>query len=212
MQRLSMKVICLCALLSSIARGDGVLVYGDSLSAAYGLSPQQGWVAHLAQALQQQVPPVAVINASISGETTAGGLQRIDRELATHTPDVVLLELGANDGLRGMPIAQIKANLEHLIQAIERTDAEVILLGIRLPPNYGERYTQPFFELYADLAQRYELRYLPFLLEGIAQHSHLMQDDGLHPTAQAQIHIMQQVLPWVLDSLMAGAQDEQASE
>ena len=144
-----------------------------------------------------------VINSSISGETSRGGLARLPELLAQHQPNIILLELGANDGLRGYPIAQIKQNLQRMVDLSKAADAQVILLGIRLPPNLGSRYTQPFFENYAALAKSNALLYLPFLLQGVAQYSDLMQEDGLHPTAAAQPIILDNVLPLVEQALKA---------
>lgn len=181
------------------ARAATVLVMGDSLSAGYGIDPQQGWVELLSQRLGDNH---SVINASVSGETSRGGLERLPGLLDEHQPDLVLLELGANDGLRGYPVPRITANLSRMIELSQRAGAEVILLGIRLPPNLGARYTEPFFQQYADLADQYGLRYLPFLLDGVVEQADaLMQDDGLHPNAEAQPLILDNLWPLVSDAL-----------
>ena len=174
-----------------------VLVHGDSLSAGYGMLPEETWV-HL---LAEKIAPTPVINSSISGETSKGGLDRLPQLLQTHQPTVLVLELGANDGLRGYPIEQMEENLRQMIELGQAANAKVVLLGIRLPPNFGKRYTEPFFETYATLAKDYGLLYLPFLLEGVAQYSDLMQVDGLHPTKEAQPIILKNVLSIAAEAL-----------
>jgi acyl-CoA thioesterase-1 len=160
-----------------------VLIMGDSLSAAFGIDKQKGWVALLQQAFSEDIQ---VVNASISGETTSGGRYRIGKALSQHQPDLVVIELGGNDGLRGTPIPQIKANLEAMIQDSQAAKADVILLGMRIPPNYGERYTSQFAEIYPALAKQYNTGFVPFFLEGVAGVEGMMQPDGIHPTEQAQ--------------------------
>lgn len=172
-----------------------LLVMGDSLSAAYNLPAESGWVNLLEQRLQQQGYDWQVINASISGETTGGGLTRLPALLRQHQPQIVLLELGANDGLRGQPPQRITANLDRMITLSRQADAEVLLLGILLPPNYGPRYLQQFEQIYPQLAKQHQLPLVPFLLEGVADKPSLMQQDGLHPTAEAQPEILETV--WV---------------
>lgn len=184
-----------------------ILILGDSLSAAYKLSAEDGWAHLLVQRLDEHGLDYKVVNASISGATTSAGLQRLPSLLSKHKPQLVLLELGANDGLQGMPIASITRNLETLIVQSQNTGAEVMLLGIQLPPNFGSRYTQPFFEQYSALAKKYDLALLPFLLEGVAGKQELMQSDGLHPTAQAQPMILDNV--WkVLENVLNSAERE----
>ena len=170
-----------------------ILVYGDSLSAAYRMPQQQGWVSLLQQRLQTQGYPYHVVNASVSGETTSGGLSRLQITLRQHKPDIVLLELGANDGLRGLPLAQMRNNLEAMIKAIQATGADVILLGIMIPPNYGPKYTQEFSQSFTELAKRFDLPRVNFLLEGVAGKPELTLDDGLHPSAIAQPRILENV-------------------
>jgi acyl-CoA thioesterase-1 len=174
-----------------------VLVHGDSLSAGYGMSPEDTWVALLEDTLAEHT----VINSSISGETSKGGLERLPGLLSTHKPDITIIELGANDGLRGYPISQMTNNLQEMIQLAQGSGSNVILVGIQLPPNFGKRYTQPFFEAFAKLAEKNKLAYLPFLLEDVAQYSELMQADGLHPTKEAQPIILNNVLPFVEESI-----------
>lgn len=163
-----------------------VLVMGDSLSAAYGLAPAQGWVALTADKLAKARPGWKVVNASISGETTAGGASRIAAELQRHRPAVVVIELGANDGLRGLPLAQTRANLDRMVKASRAAGAKVLLIGMRMPPNYGPEYTRGFEENYRVLAAQHKAALLPFLLEPIALDRNAYQADNLHPTAAAQ--------------------------
>ncbi|MFZ5662582.1 MAG: arylesterase [Pseudomonadota bacterium] len=163
-----------------------VLVMGDSLSAAYGLPARQGWVALTAERIARQHPGWKLVNASVSGETTAGGRSRIARELQRHRPALVVIALGANDGLRGLPLAQMKANLEAMVRAAKGSGARVLLLGMRLPPNYGRAYAQGFEEVYRQVARQHEVPLLPFLLEPIALNRDAFQSDNLHPTAAVQ--------------------------
>jgi acyl-CoA thioesterase-1 len=172
-----------------------LLVFGDSLSAAYGLRADQGWVAQLQQRLAAQGYGYRVVNASVSGETTSGGRARIDRALAQHKPAVVLLELGANDGLRGLPVRETQNNLRAMVDAIQRSGARVLLLGIRIPPNYGSQYTQAFANLYATLSAEKKAPLVPFLLEGLALDPRYMQADGLHPNAEGQARVLANVWP-----------------
>ena len=163
-----------------------VLVMGDSLSAAYGLAPSQGWVSLMGEQFTQRKPGWRVVNASISGETTAGGAARIVREVVLHRPAVVVIELGANDGLRGLPLRQSRINLARMIGASQGVGAKVLLVGMRMPPNYGAAYTQEFERSYRDVAQRFGVVLLPFLLEPIARDRSSFQGDNLHPVASAQ--------------------------
>lgn len=167
------------------SRVPSLLVMGDSLSAAYGLKVEQGWVSLLAKKLEQE-GAWRVVNASISGETTAGGVSRIANELKQHSPGLVIIELGANDGLRGLPLEIALANLDKMIQASKSSGARVLLVGMRIPPNYGPDYTQAFHAMYADLAKRHDVALLPFLMEPIAANRDNYLDDNLHPTAAAQ--------------------------
>ncbi|KAA2284457.1 arylesterase [Arenimonas fontis] len=172
-----------------------VLVMGDSLSAAYNLAPEQGWVALLARKLAAERPGWRVVNASVSGETTAGGASRIGTELARHSPAVVVIELGANDGLRGLPLEQTRANLERMIRAAGEAGAKVLLIGMRLPPNYGPQYTRGFERNYVELAEAHGAALLPFLLEPIALDRDAFQPDNLHPVAEAQPRLLEHVWP-----------------
>lgn len=170
-----------------------VLVLGDSISAGYGVPAGSGWVSLLQKALQSQ--GTAVVNASISGETTEGGKARLPALLSGHQPTVVVLELGGNDGLRGFPLAVTRANLERMITDATAAGAQVLLLGMRIPPNYGPRYTEGFHSLYAELAKAHDTALVPFLLEGIAGIPGNMQEDGIHPVAAVQPAILERVLP-----------------
>ena len=163
-----------------------ILVMGDSLSAAYGLSASQGWVALTADRITKTRPGWRVVNASISGETTAGGGSRIAAELKRTRPAVVVIELGANDGLRGLPLAQTRANLERMIKLSQASGAKVMLIGMRMPPNLGRDYTQGFERNFSELAKSYKTAFLPFLLEPIALDRANFQADNLHPVASAQ--------------------------
>jgi len=172
-----------------------LLVFGDSLSAAYGLRAEQGWVAQLQQRLATEGYGYHVVNASVSGETTSGGRNRLQRALAQHRPAVVLLELGANDGLRGLPVKDSQANLRAMIQAAQVSGAKVLLLGIHIPPNYGPRYTQTFDAMYTSLAAEHKVPLVPFILEGFALDPRYMQADGLHPNAAGQPRVLTNVWP-----------------
>lgn len=165
------------------------------------MNPEDTWVTLLDQ---QYAGQHTFINSSISGETSRGGLERLPELLSTHNPDILIIELGANDGLRGYPIPSMRSNLSAMIDMAQERDIEVALIGIRLPPNFGQRFTEPFFNTYAELSTEKEVAYLPFLLEGVAQYNELMQSDGLHPTKEAQPIIAENVRPilqGVLDSL-----------
>lgn len=170
-----------------------ILVFGDSLSAAYGIPREQGWVALLQQRLVREGYPHTVVNASISGETTSGGLTRIAAALAAHHPAIVMLELGANDGLRGLPADNMHRNLAALVEQCRQNKARVLLVGMKLPPNYGPVYTRQFEQVYAAVADRYKLPLLPFLLEGVAGNAKLTQEDGLHPKSGAQLMVLENV-------------------
>ncbi len=173
-----------------------ILVYGDSLSAAYGLSQREGWVALLEERLRQGKFNYSVANASISGETSAGGASRIGESLARAKPAVVVVTLGSNDGLRGLPVPQMKANLAKIVKASQEARAKVLIVGSRMPPNYGPTYTRQFHEAFAELAKEYRTAYVPFLLDGVADRRDLFLPDNLHPTAAAQ--------PIILDNVWKG--------
>jgi acyl-CoA thioesterase-1 len=178
----------------------GVLVFGDSLSAAYGIANGKGWVDLLRERLQAGTPdgdtqPTPVINASASGETTQGGLTRIDDVLVRHQPDVFILELGGNDALRGLALERTKKNLAMMSERARASGAKVLLLGMQVPPNLGPAYTKRFRLLFRELHEELEVAWVPFLLEGVAGDPQLMQRDGIHPTAQAQPQLLENVWP-----------------
>jgi len=172
-----------------------ILVLGDSVSAGYGLASNEGWVALLQSQLKAQGYGYRVVNASVSGETTTGGLARLPRALSVHRPQIVIVELGGNDGLRALPLETSRRNLERIIETSQMSGARVLLLGMKIPPNYGPRYSQGFEQLFRDLARRYRLPFEPFFLEKIALAPGMMQADGLHPTAQAQPVMLDTVWP-----------------
>lgn len=171
-----------------------IAVLGDSLSAGYGIKAQEGWVALLSQKLQQEEIKAAVINGSVSGATTDAGLS-MQAGLIARAPDIMIIELGANDGLQGKPLGLIEHNLSTLITNAQKADAKVLLLGVHLPPNLGKRYTQPFFAQYAKLAKQHNTALVPFFLEGVAGKPEYMQNDGLHPNAKAQLIILNNIWP-----------------
>lgn len=172
--------------LSASAAAATILVYGDSLSAAYGLPQEQGWANLLARRLQAEKFDYKVANASLNGETTQGGRSRIAAALGTHQPAIVILELGANDGLRGATLETTRANLEAIIDASQAAGAHVLLVGMRLPPNYGTPYSEKFQRVYGEVAKRRKLRLVPFLFEGFAEKREYFLEDGFHPSAKAQ--------------------------
>ena len=193
-------ILCLsCSIyFSSWAADEDItlLVYGDSLSAFYGIEQEQGWVNLLKSKLRSEKLPIDVVNGSVSGETTTGGLARLPAMLDSYQPELLILELGGNDGLRGLPLDLMRENLASMIDLAKASGAEVILTGIQIPPNYGPRYTAPFFEIYSALAKQKLLPLVPFLIDGIPQQPELMQNDGIHPRAEAQSMILDNV--WLI--------------
>ncbi len=185
------------ALQNAVASDRTILVFGDSLSAALGLRPEQGWVALLAQRLQAQGYGYQIVNASVSGETTSGGLQRLPRALQLHQPGIVVLELGANDALRGLPLSGTRANLAQMVRLSQEAGARVLLVGIRIPPNYGPRYTEEFASVFPELAKQYHLPLVPFLLQDVALNPARMQEDGMHPNAAGEAPILDTVWPYL---------------
>ncbi len=170
-----------------------VMVFGDSLSAAYNLDLEQGWVRIVARRIEAAKLPWTVVNASITGETTAGGLRRIPEDLRLHKPSIVLIELGANDALRGQPVAGMRRNLEEIVRQVKQARAEPVLVGMMIPPNYGIDYAAQFHGMYGALAKKSDAALVPFLLEGVADKPELFQADQLHPTAAAQPRILDNV-------------------
>ncbi len=191
-------------LLSAAAHGSEsptVLVFGDSLSAGYGIDVDQSWTTLLQTRLERQGYEHRVINASISGETTEGGAARIERALGNFNPALIILELGGNDGLRGFPASRMKGNLDKIISSSKTSGAAVVLLGIRIPPNYGRRYTEAFENVYRELASEYEVPWIEFFMDDVVLNEDLMQDDGIHPNAAAQPILLDNVWPIILESL-----------
>lgn len=178
----------------ALAQAQGILVLGDSISAGYGLeNPNEGWVGLLVKEIKTQGKRWEVVNASISGETTTGGLARVDALLAKHKPSIVLLELGANDGLRGLPPTLMQANLTEIVNRAKQAGAKTLLLGMKIPPNYGQKFNELFEAAFPELAKKLGLVYVPFLLEGVGGNPALMQNDGLHPNQAAQSVMMKLV-------------------
>ncbi len=180
-----------------------VLVMGDSLSASYGIQPQEGWVYLLQQHISAQGYPHQLINASISGETSSGGATRIAKTLEKYAPAVVIIALGANDGLRGLSLKAMKQNLAEMIEKSQAKKAQVLLIGMKLPPNYGPAYNHRFESIFSELSQQYQTALTPFLLQGVGENRTLFQKDGLHPTAQAQAIIMNHVAEDLIPLLRA---------
>lgn len=183
------------------AASSTLLVMGDSLSAAYNLPQQDGWVSLLKQQLTTTHPELRVINASVSGETTQGGLSRFTALLDNHQPNWVILELGANDALRGYPLNQTTLNLESMVNLAHDQGAVVLLVGNQIPQNYGKRYTQMFFNLYQTIADKYQLLYMPFMLKDVALDKTLMLSDGLHPNKDGQVVVLKNIQPYVEELL-----------
>ena len=179
-----------------------VMVLGDSISAGYGIEPQQAWVNLLQKRLDQQYPKQhKVVNASVSGETTSGALARLPKLLQTHKPNVVVIELGGNDGLRGQPPQMIQKNLAQLIQQSQKANATVVVLGMKMPPNYGTAYSKAFENNYKVVSQQYKVKLLPFFLEGVAGNNSLMQKDLVHPNGKAQPILLNLAYPYTKGAL-----------
>ena len=180
-----------------------ILILGDSISSAYGIDKEQGWVALLQQRLDSHYPGWQVINASVSGDTTRTGLNRLGPALDEHRPTILIVELGGNDGLRGLPFSEIRTSLSAIIETALARDVQVLLAGIRLPPNYGEAYNSIFTGIYSELAGKYAISLVPRLMAQVADNSELMQEDGIHPTAEGQPQLLENV--WVvLEPLLSG--------
>ena len=188
-------LLLLLAFLTAAAQGANLLILGDSISAAYGLGPREGWATLLEERLKQKRFDYSVANASISGETTSGGATRIGEALNRVKPAVVIVALGGNDGLRGLPTSQMKANLSRIVETAQGQGARVLLVGIRVPPNYGARYAREFEEAFVEVATRYHVPLVPYILKGIGERRELMQEDNIHPTAAAQSKILENIWP-----------------
>ncbi|VTX88802.1 arylesterase [Acinetobacter ursingii] len=179
-----------------------ILIVGDSISAGYGINPEQGWVQLLQKRLDQQYPKQhKVVNASVSGETTSGALARMPKLLQSYKPDVVVIELGGNDALRGQPPQMIQKNLGQLVQQSQQAKAKVLLFGMKIPPNYGTAYSQAFENNYKVISQQYKIKPLPFFMQGIAGHKDLMQNDQIHPNAKAQSILLNNAYPYIKGAL-----------
>ena len=193
------SMICI-APASSFAKK--IMILGDSLSAGYGINPQQGWVDLLQKRLNQQYPKQhTVVNASVSGETTSGALARLPKLLKTHQPEIVVIELGGNDGLRGQPPQMIQKNLVQLIQQSQKAKATVLVFGMKIPPNYGTAYSKAFENNYKIVSQKYQLKLLPFFMQGIAGNKSLMQKDLIHPNSSAQKILLDNAYPYIKGAL-----------
>ena len=188
--------------ISTVVSAKTILIVGDSLSAAYGIAPKQGWVQLLQQRLDQQYPKQhKVVNASVSGETTSGALARLPKLLQTYQPQVVVIELAGNDGLRGQPPQMIQNNLAQLIQLSQKNKATVLLFGMKIPPNYGTAYSAAFEKNYQVVSQQYKIKLLPFFLDGVAGHKNLIQNDQIHPNAKAQPMLLNLAYPYIKGAL-----------
>jgi acyl-CoA thioesterase-1 len=198
--RVSFIAVALLALSAAVraepaAGAPAILVMGDSLSAGYGVKVDATWVTLLQHRLEEQGYGYRVVNASISGETTGGARGRLPRALELHKPAIVVLELGGNDGLRGLPLRQVRGNFEYMIERSQAAGAQVVLVGMRMPPNYGAAYTEQFHALYGELAKKYGTPLVDFFLDGVALDDSLMQQDGIHPTAAAQPKLLDNLWP-----------------
>jgi acyl-CoA thioesterase-1 len=211
---LAATFLCLSAAVGTehaIAQGDDsaarkIIVVGDSLSSGYGIAAEQSWVAMLEDRLQQEGYGYTIVNASIAGDTSAGGLARLPRLLETHDPELVVIELGGNDGLRGQPVATLRDNLAKMIEHSRARGARVLLAGMQIPPNYGTTYTNALSAVYPELAERFDVALVEFLLEGVALDDELMQSDGIHPNAEGQKVVFANI--WeVLEGLLATRDD-----
>ncbi|MBL7249831.1 arylesterase [Alloalcanivorax sp. C16-2] len=193
-------LIVICLIVPAIVRAEGVLVLGDSISAAYGIDETQGWVQLLRQRLDKQCSGLPVVNASVSGDTSDGGRVRLPKLLERHQPDTVVIELGGNDGLRGLPPRRLADNLATMIRLSREAGAEAVLLGMRIPPNYGQGYTRLFEGAFQDVAEETGVPFLPFLLDGVVEAGQL-QGDGIHPTAEAQPRLLDNAWPVIETAL-----------
>ncbi len=209
MARYLLLVQLLC--LAASVQANGVLILGDSISAAYGIEKSSGWVALMDRQLKERCPDFPVINASVSGETTAGGKSRLPTLLARHKPDLVVVELGGNDGLRGLSPRIMANNLEQMISLSRQAEADVVLLGMRIPPNYGQQYTALFERQYRDVSQSTSVPWVPFFLEGVIEQG-WMQGDGIHPTIEAQPLLLETALSVIEPQLPSRCRSDISTE
>lgn len=196
MRFLQIAILWICSLTAAAAATTSshtILIVGDSLSAGYGINVEAGWVALLNRRLQQQAYEYRVVNASVSGETTGGGRARLTQLLDYNKPEILILELGSNDGLRGLPLKQVRDNLTNMIQAAQGRRIRVLLIGMQMPPNYGQAYTDGFSSMYTELAQSFKLSLVPFLMDGVALDASLMQGDNMHPNERGQPKLLENV-------------------
>lgn len=200
----SLTLTLIAVFFSTISYAKSVLILGDSISAGYGINPHAGWVALLEQKLSSVSDDneVNVINASVSGNTSSDGLARLPKLIEAHTPDIIVVELGGNDGLRGHPLKVMESNLNSIIALGKNAGSEVILAGIEIPPNYGQRYTDEFKKVFVRVAEKNDVPFIPFILEGIALEPELMQDDGIHPTEDAQPLLLENIWPSLKEILI----------
>jgi acyl-CoA thioesterase-1 len=203
MRKLLTLIVLLMATGALASGSPTVLIFGDSLSAGYGIDVDQSWASLLQARLQQQGYEHRVVNASISGETTEGGAARIDSALEEFAPDLVILELGGNDGLRGFPPKRMQANLEQIVGRAKASGAAVVLLGIRIPTNYGQRYSAAFESVFRDVAAKFDVQWIEFFMDGVAMNDDLLQADRIHPTAEAQPILLDNAWPIISATLAA---------
>lgn len=188
-----LKLTIALIFLSSIAQAQSILIVGDSISAGFGINPEEGWVALLEEKLQTENSPYSIINASISGDTTTNGLARLPSLLEKHQPEITIIELGGNDGLRATPPARISENLAKMIELSKAANSKVLLVGIQLPPNYGDAYLARFLAIYPELAKQHQVAVLPSIVEKVGGNAELMQSDGIHPNSEGQPFMLEAV-------------------
>ena len=197
--RIILFLLILCVSYHASSENNAIVVYGDSISAAYGIDSSKGWVNILRKRLADNTEDVTIINASVSGETSKGGAARINKILSKHNPKTLILELGGNDGLRGYPISDISSNLETIITTCLARNTQVVLMGMIIPPNYGVRYSSAFSAIFVKLASKYGLQFIPIQLEGTLTDKTLLQSDGIHPNEKGQIVIFEKVYAVLTD-------------
>ncbi len=188
-----LKLTIALIFLSSIAQAQSILIVGDSISAGFGINPEEGWVTLLEEKLQAENSPYSIINTSISGDTTTNGLARLPSLLEKHQPEITIIELGGNDGLRATPPARISENLAKMIELSKAANSKVLLVGIQLPPNYGDAYLARFLAIFPELAEKHQIAVLPSIVEKVGGNSELMQSDGIHPNSKGQPFMLEAV-------------------